>query len=645
MTALAGIWRFDGRPDAAAGCARMLSAQEVYGPDAGAQWSGREIAMGRQLMRLLPEDAFDRQPLTGANGRFVLVADLRLDNRDALVDRLRIPGGTASGLSDAAILLAAIEQWEDNCLSHLIGDYAFALWDNSKRRLLLARDPLGGRPLCYHHGSGFLAFASMPKGLHALPEVPYAVDEQRIAEFLILIPDVGARTFFHGIERVEPGHAVVATPVGLTKWKHWNPSRRSVASRSPDDYVERARELLDEAVRCRLRGVKHVAATLSGGLDSSAVVATAARLLAPSGGRVTAFTYIPREGYDGIGTPGQIIDEGPLAAATAAMYANVEHVLLHTPQRSPLADLDRNFHFSGQPRLAICNLAMEKKLVESVLERKLNVILGGALGNFGFSYAGMALLPELFRSGRWIEWWRTASALVARRGWTWPHALAETLGPWFPAEVWAWIRRERRGDDPDLFVYSAINRATFKELELSRRARETGRDLAGRPWKDAFEERLWCLNRCDPGDTVKALLAESHLDAREPLTDVRLLEFCLSMPTDQFLRDGTDRALARRTLADRLPQAVVENQRIGLDGGDWHERLTAARGDVAEELNRLAACPSAGRALDLPRLRRLVENWPVGGWERPEVSSPYRLALLRGISVGHFMRRVSGGNA
>ena len=88
MSALAGLWYFDGQGDAADGCARMLRAQEVYGPDAGGQGGRPGIALGRRLMRTLPEDRFDRQPLTGGDGRFVLVADLRLDNRDDLIDRL-----------------------------------------------------------------------------------------------------------------------------------------------------------------------------------------------------------------------------------------------------------------------------------------------------------------------------------------------------------------------------------------------------------------------------------------------------------------------------------------------------------------------------------------------------------------------------
>ena len=196
MTAIAGLWRFDGRPDAAAGCARMLAAQELYGRHHGAQWSNGSVALGRRLMRTLPEDAFDRQPLIGGEGRYVLVADVRLDNRDELAEILRIPSPQAQTLCDAAILLAAIERWDEACVEHLVGDYAFALWDGKRRRLFLARDPLGQRPLHYHRGHNFFAFASMPKGLHALPDVPYAADEERIAEFLALMPETGSKELF-----------------------------------------------------------------------------------------------------------------------------------------------------------------------------------------------------------------------------------------------------------------------------------------------------------------------------------------------------------------------------------------------------------------------------------------------------------------
>jgi asparagine synthase (glutamine-hydrolysing) len=642
MTALAGLWRFDGKPDAAEGCARILAAQELYGPHAGAQWSNGDVAFGRRLMRVLPEDAFDRQPLMGGAGRYLLVADIRLDNRDELLGTLEISAAEARTLSDAAILLAAIERWDESCLERLVGDYAFALWDGKGRRLLLARDPLGQRPLHYHRGNKFFALASMPKGLHALAEVPYAPDEDRIAEFLALMPETGTQSFFHGIERVEPGYVVTVTPTGLAARRHWQPSRRTIVLRRPEEYSEALRDLLDQAVRCRLRGAQDIGTQLSGGFDSAAVAATAARLLASSGRRVIAFTAVPREGYDGPAPGNRIADEGPYAAATAALYPNMEHVLIRSEGRLPLDDLDHSFFLFERPVLNICNIGWLNSINDAVRERKLTILLTGDLGNIGLSYNGIELLPELFRGGRWLHLWREARALVGSGQIRWRGVLRNTLGPWCPAAAWNWLNRVASGRAVEVSDYTAFHPRRLTDLDLPARAKARDMDLAYRPWKDSVAMRLSALRWGDPGNFKKGTIAGWHIDERDPTADVRLLEFCLAVPTEQFLFDGKQRTLARRALADRVPQLVLEEPRRGVQAADWHERLTAARDCVTAELDRLSACPPATKMFDLPRLRRLVENWPTDGWAREEVRVAYYMVLLRAISTGHFLRRATG---
>jgi asparagine synthase (glutamine-hydrolysing) len=644
MTAIAGLWRFDGQPDAAEDCARMLASQELYGPHSGAQWSSSDIALGRRLMRTLPEDAFDRQPLIGGAGRFVLVADIRLDNRDELTEALQIANERARNLSDVALLLAAIERWEESCFEHLVGEYAFVLWDSAQRHLILARDPLGQRPLHYHRGAKFFAFASMPKGLHALAEIPCAPDQDRIAEFLLMMPETDTQSFYHRIERVIPAHVVTVTQAGLAMRRHWQPSRRQLVLRRPEDYSEALRELLDQAVRCRLRGAENIGAHLSGGFDSAAVAATAARLLAPSGRRVFAFTAVPREGYDGPSRRNRILDEGPYAAATAALYPNMEHVLIRNEGRSPLDDLDRCFFLFERPMLNIDNVGWNCSIYDAAKERKLTVLLTGVMGNMGLSYGGLELLPELFRRGRWFQLWREARALVAPCGMRWRGILAKTFGPWCPGVFWLWLNKFASGRGGEIADYSAIHPHRLAELDLPALARSHNLDLAYRPWKDGFSMRLWLLRRFDEGYYKKGVLGGWHIDERDPTADVRLLEFCFSVPTEQFLSNGEQRALAKRALADRLPQLVLKEPRKGLQAADWHEKLSGARGQVSAELDRLGDCAAATRALDLVRMRQLVENWPAGGWERDDVVDSYRCALLRGVSTGHFLRRATGAN-
>lgn len=646
MTALAGLWRFDGNPIAAEGCVRMLVAQKIYGVHGGSEWSDHNgVALGSRLMRTLPEDKFDRQPLIGAGGRYVLVGDIRLDNRDELIKALQLEALERDGLSDSAVLLAGIERWEEACLERLVGDYAFALWDNVRRRILLARDALGQRPLHYHHTDQFLAFASMPKGLHALPEIDYVPDEERIAELLVLMPASGTRTCFRNIERIEPGHVVSVSPTGLSRRRYWHPSTSPITFKRPEDYDAALRDHLDQAVRCRLRGAKRVGVYLSGGIDSGAVAATAARIMAPYEGRVVGFTAVPRKGYDGPSPRNRIIDEGEHASATAALYSNVEHILVRSEGRSPLDDLDRNFYLFDEPAFNLCNSVWWHNIADAMRERKLSVALGGDAGNLTLSYNGLELLPELLRRGRWLRWLQESRALVKRRRMGWRGILANSFGPWCPAQLWVWLHRVANGYAMDVATYSAINPQRLAELNLAARAKERNLDLFYRPWRDGVSMRLWAMQRTDPANYYKGFLGGWQIDYRDPTSDIRLLEFCLRVPTAQFLNDGIQRAWARRALVDRLPKVVLEESRRGLQAADWHEHLSKARVGVLGELDRLEASPLANRALDLTRLRKMVENWPVGGWERDEVMVPYRLALLRAISTGHFLRRATGSNS
>ena len=644
MSAIAGLWRLDGRPGAADECARMLASQEIYGRDDGAQWADGPIALGRRLMRLLPEDTHDDQPLVGAGGHAVLVADLRLDNRDELISALQMPAERARTVCDAAVLLSAWERWNEACLDRLVGDYAFAIWDGARRRLLLARDPIGIRPLHYHRSNGLFAFASMAKGLHALAEVPYAPDEQCVAEFLALLPESGTHSFFKGVERVEPGHIATVTSAGMSARRFWEPQRRTIVLGSRAEYAEALRHHVDQAVRSRLRGASDVATQLSGGFDSSIVTATAARLLAPAGGRVVAFTSVPRQGYDGPSRQDTIGDEGPLAATTAAMHPNIEHVLVRSQDRSPLDNLDRNFFLFERPVLNICNDVWLSAINDAARARKLSVLLIGAVGNMTLSYTGIEVLPELLRAGRWAQWARVAREFLKSGYLSKKWILAFSLGPWVPGPFWLWLNRVLRDADYDLQNYTALRPDRLDELNLPRIAKERDLDFSYRPWSDGFDMRLWVLRRVDVGNYWKGNLGGWGIDVRDPTADRRLIEFCLSVPTEQYVANGLPRALARGAFADRLPRPLIEQRRKGYQAADWHESLTAVRDRLGAELEQLERCDPATRSLDLARLRRLVENWPTGGWERDEVMFPYRLALMRGLSAGHFLRRASRSN-
>ena len=645
MSALAGIWRFDGKPQPDTDCARMLAAQQIYGPHDRRQWSDDTLAMGRRLFRTVPEDIYDRQPLQSLDGRLTLIADVRLDNRDDLIAEVGLAPAEARELCDAAILLETLERWGEQAASRLVGDFAFVLWHATAQRLLLARDFIGQRPLHYHCGRGFFAFASMPKGLHALSEIPYGPDEQLVAELMVLMPRRGPRTFFKDIARVEPGHIVTVTRNGLSSRRYWQAQRPSGSRLRSSNYIEGLRHHLDQATQSRLRGVNGAVATqLSAGLDSSAVTATAARLLAPCGGKVVAFTAVPRAGYDGPELKRSFNDEAPLAAVTAAMYPNIEHVLIRSGHNSPLDALDRAFYLFERPLLNLCNRVWINAINQAARERKLTVMLIGFMGNMTASYNGAELLTELLLAGRFIKLWREAKNFVEKTNSSWGGALINTFGPFIPVWLWHWHERRARGHAANVLDYTAIRADYLTERNLPATACARDLDFTYRPWKDGFAMRLWGMSRFDLAEVNKGTLAGWAIDQRDPLADKRLVEYCLRIPTDEYFSNSTYRALARRAFSDRLPQAVISTRKRGHQAADWHEGVAAARSDIVAELVRLADCAPVARALDIEKMKGLIDNFPTSGWERVEVEDRYRLALLRGIGVGHFLRKASGAN-
>ncbi len=617
----------------------MLKAQQVYGPGPPAIRTEGAIALGRRLFQTLPEDAHDKAPVTGGDGRWTLVADVRLEDRQGLGAALGIAAPEAAILSDAALVMKAIEHWEEEAIGRLVGDFALALWDAGRGRLLLARDFMGHRPLHYHRGAGFFAFASMPKGLHALPEVPLGPDERAIGDFLALMRHGGSHSFFKGIERVLPGEMCIVGESGLTTRRHWTYSAEPLRLKSRGEYAEALRDTFDQAVGARLRGSGgRVAAHLSGGLDSGTVAATAARLLAP-GGSVTAFTAVPRSGYGGKARRGRFIDEGPHAAAVAALYPNMEHVLVDTQGRSPLASLDRNFFLYEAPLINLCNAVWGDAIADEAKRRGHRVLLTGQMGNFSFSYTGTERLSDLLGRGKLLALAREAFHL-RRRGMPLESLAAQLFGPFMPARLWVAAHRWR-GRKISLLDHSAVRPEALEKLQ--REAARRGVDLAARPPRDSVTARIAALGRVDIGAYQKGALGGWGLDVRDPTADRRLVELCLSIPLDQYLVDGRSRALARTAFADRLPAMVVEEFRKGYQAADWHEGLLAAQAEGRREVERIAAVPAAG-PIDSERLGALIDSLDKADFSAPEAEAHYRLALLRGVSLGHFVRKATGSN-
>jgi asparagine synthase (glutamine-hydrolysing) len=447
-------------------------------------------------------------------------------------------------------------------------------------------------------------------------------------------------TFYEGVRRVPGATTAVFATNGLRLNRYWTPEpKRQLRLGSDQDYVELARELLDRAVACRLRAKNGLASTLSGGLDSSAVAATASRLLAPN--RLLTITSVPPEGMELPSHSAKYKDERPYVSAIAAMYPNMNSVLAsslepHWIETDPTAF----FEAGGRPARSVTNIGWLLPGYQCLSEAGISALLTGEGGNAAWSYDGLRRLNEMFRNGNWLHLAHELYLAGRRRpyGMGWKALLRrEILRSLEPVMLTKWRRRLKTGEAELWSGISGIRPDFTRDIDLSGRCSKAGYNMHLQfNSEDGLGMRLEMLKWVEhSSDIFTALRALTGVETRSPLLDIRLLEFCLSLPEEQFLKDGNFRRLPRVVMDGRLPQPVLENNLIGSQNPEIMRRVKAVRSGMLAEIEELKQVPLAARAIDLPRLSQIVRDWPDG--------RQVTLLLPRALHVGRFLRWAEAG--
>lgn len=566
----------------------------------------------------------------------------RLDNRDELITALGAEPESSSG----ELARLAWERWGDMAPARMIGGYVLIAWDGRREELFLAVDHTGQETLFYVADDGRFLFAGNPLGLLAAPGVSGKADEEHFAHWVMGRRFLHDRTMYDGVRRIAPGHLARVGRGGMRTQPFWTPGRReTLRLRRDEDYVAAAREMLDRVVAPHVPANGDVVAELSGGLDSTAVVATAARL-APSC-RIATFTTVSEPGAPQAAGPAHTaVDDWPNAAAVAALYPNV------TPRRVEAGGLASGeidptgvFMAFGCPIGETSHSGWVAPRTAALKAYVPSVLLTGEGGNFTLSDAGLGLLSDLAASGRWIALAREVLATAKSQGWTASSTLLNlAVLPNIPP---AWRRRLRRlrGKTARPWADRApLRPEAVDRFGLEKILKDVGKlrpmELTG----DAIGQLLDQMDRFIGKNFRRTWhYRQLCLDARNPLFDVRMIDFTLALPRDQFLRRGDTRWLARRTLEDRLPHAVAWDNRHYLHCPEWLHRLTRSKPYWLPELDRLEDCPTARDLLDLPRMRELAARWPDAPDRRHE--GAFREIVARGVVAGQFLRWMQRDNA
>lgn len=643
MSAICAVFRWSGAPVPAASVRLLLDRMDEYGPEARC-WAPElpeaPVALGAIPFRVTREDEFHHRPLRSADDRLVVVADARIDNRDELAAELGISGDDARRMADAAFILAAYDRWGPRAPRHLLGDYAFVLWDAQRRELFCARDAMGQRVLFYHASPDGIELATTPHALAGLPHVRARLDLQKVADFLVLV-QLPETTFFEGIRRIPPGHTLVAGTAGISVRRFWSPvPERTERYASDEAYVERFLELFGAAVQSQLRCAGTVGVMASGGLDSSSVAAVAAERLRGCGGVLPLFHAAPRVGFEGRVRRGYVADESSDVAAIARLHPNIAVHVRRNDDRSPFDDYDTSFRMTGAPPRNPGNSPWFYALYELARSAGVRVLLTGHKGNATISQTGLRSIRDGVLRGEWRRVWREVHAIARSNGEGRRSVVRrEVVTPLTPAVVAHAVLKLTRRQPVSVAkeTASAVNPEFARSMRLEERVRAANRDLLGLARLSDRRFRLAVLAAgADVFDLYSGYRPWFGIETRDPTADRRVVEFCMAIPGSQFLRDGVTRWLVRRAMEDRLPDEVRLRATTGAQGPDWTEWLPKIRPQLSAELDQLERSDTARRCLDLVWMRELLARWPA----RLTVADDqeYYLKLLRGITMGRFIR-------
>ncbi|MDP9053741.1 MAG: asparagine synthase (glutamine-hydrolyzing) [Acidobacteriota bacterium] len=290
MCAICGILNFDPAEavdaNAIAGMAETLHHR---GPDDDGFLIDGQAGLGFRRLSIIDRSG-GHQPIQNEDRSAVIVFNGEIYNYRELAASLTASGHVFSTRSDTETILHAYEEHGEDCVDLLRGMFAFAIWDRNRRKLVIARDRVGIKPLYYYQNGRFLAFASEIKALFRIAGVPCDVDPEALDQYLSLRYVPGPRTMFRNIFRLQPGHMLVADPSGVRIRRYWNFefNQRSIA---PAEALEKFEHLIEESVRMHLVSEVPLGVALSGGLDSSAILALMSKIRGAGGGSTRIKTF------------------------------------------------------------------------------------------------------------------------------------------------------------------------------------------------------------------------------------------------------------------------------------------------------------------------------------------------------------------
>jgi len=645
MSAIAGIVHLNDEPiDVVQGKNVMLALQK-YPADDVQVWHNERIFFGCHVQWITPESVGEQIPYYDYERQLLITADAIIDNRKELFQKLQI-SPSESRITDSQLILLAYEKWGEDVPKYLAGDFAFLIWDERRRQLFGARDFSGTRTLYFFHNKAKFVCCTVMEPLFSLPYIQNGLNEQWLAEFIAIPVTADSvsinTTVYKDIQQIPPSHTIKVQDgkVELSRYSVIN-SGEKLKLKSSNEYEEAFKEVFDIAVGDRLRTYKQVGSHLSGGLDSGSVVSFASKTLKKKNKKLYTFSYVPVDDFIDWTHRTRVANERPFIESTVQYVGNISDQYLSFPEKNPFSEIDDWLDTMEMPYKFYENSFWLKGIYEQANQHNVGILLNGQRGNWTISwghalnyYATLLKRLQLLKLYKEVNLYSKNMGVTKKRTmkFVWKKALPmlyRSLSIQKQETFPTWINQD-----------FAARTSVFEKLE------DHEVDIKGTAVTNVYEIRknqfeqlhFWGLN-----GTIGTKLSLRHsLWERDPTNDLRVINFCISVPEDQYVQNGLDRSLIRRSTKNYLPDSIRLNQRSrGIQGADGIHRMKQSWTSFIEELYLVSEDPTMSNFIDIDVFRDSIEK--VKNNPKPEFIYEFEFKILmRSLILYRFLKRFEG---
>jgi len=533
----------------------MVARLHHRGPDDTGVVTLPGVALGLKRLSII-DVAGGRQPIQNEDETITFVGNGEIYNFRRLREELESRGHRFRTGSDMEVVVHGYEVWGDGVVERVSGQFAFALWDGPRRRLLAARDRAGEKPLYYYEGGDGVVFASEIKSLLSRADVPRRLNVEALDCFLTYEFIIAPETIFEGVRKLPPAHAMSVEKGEVRTWAYWTAPTQSDGERGESAWIEELRETLGRAVRSQMMSDVPLGAFLSGGIDSSAVVA----LMAEASERpIKTFSIAFNEGT---------YDESAYARAIASRFGTEHHEEAIDPDVAGL--FDKLIVHLDEPFADVS--LFPTYLVSQVAAKDVKVVLSGDGGDELFAGYDWYAADRLARTLARFPGKRALSMLHAMSEWVPPSEKKKGLvnkakrflsGAQAPSglEHYRWLSHLSAAQKKSLYTKGLTEALTSYDpnLKVLQELGESRDDLLNRQLYADF--KLFLAD--DILVKVDRMSMATSLEARAPFLDRDVIELAFRMPGHMKLRGGTRKYVLKKAMEGVLPDDVVHRQKEG----------------------------------------------------------------------------------